>query len=103
MVKYAILLLSYIFFPIFKINMIYYLLILFFIFPLINIIVGYISGSRSGFDIILPILSTILFISTLLIHFNYTAFSYGIIYGCLCLIANLFGAYHKQKYIDSKN
>ena len=103
MLKYFILLSSYIIFPLFKINMFYYLAILFCIFPIINIIVGYISGSRSGFDFVLPILSFILFSFTLIFNFNYTAISYGIVYGCICLVSNLIGAYHKQKFIDSKD
>ena len=102
MLKYIILLITYFTLPFFKINMFYFILLLFLVFPFLNATIGYISGSRSGFDYILPIVSCILFWSTLFIHFNYTAMSYGIIYGCICLIANLIGAYHKQKFIDSK-
>ena len=102
MIKYIILLLTYLVLPIFKINLFYYIILLFCIFPILNATVGYISGSRSGFDFFLPIISCLLFFATLFIHFNYTAMSYGVFYGCICLIANLLGAYHKQKYINSK-
>jgi hypothetical protein len=74
------------------------ILILLTVIPVINFVCSFIFGLKYSFDIIYVILVMFLFIPTIIIFYNSTAFGYVIGYGIIALIANLIGAkVHKRK------
>jgi hypothetical protein len=73
------------------------ILILLTVIPVINFVCSFIFGLKYSFDIVYVILVVFLFIPTIIIFYNSTAFGYVIGYGIIALIANLIGAkVHKR-------
>lgn len=65
--------------------------------PLIAFIASLAYGMRRGFHIILPAVATILFIPTIFIHYNSSAWIYAIIYGAVALAGTGIGAFLHKK------
>lgn len=61
------------------------------IIPFIAFITAIIEGIRQGFNLLLPIAATILFIPTVFIHYNASAWVYAPVYGVIVLFGNLLG------------
>lgn len=67
--------------------------------PLSCLNVAWRYGSRYSFDILFPILTTLLFIPTIFIFYNSSAMIYILIYGGVSMIGNAIGAglsYHNH-------
>lgn len=67
------------------------MLVLLCVIPLIAFIVAVVYGAVNGFNIILPILAMLLFLPTIFIFYNYTAWVYVIAYGVVVLAGNGIG------------
>lgn len=61
------------------------------IMPFIAFITAIIVGIRQGFNLWLTIAATILFIPTVFIHYNASAWVYAPVYGVIVLFGNLLG------------
>lgn len=61
------------------------------IIPFIAFITAIIVGIRQGFNLWLTIAATILFIPTIFIHYNISAWVYAPVYGMIVLFGNLLG------------
>ncbi len=61
------------------------------IIPFIALIAAVTYGIRNGFCIMLPIATLILFMPTIFIHYNSSAWIYGIVYGVIVLAGNWIG------------
>ena len=59
--------------------------------PLIAFVIGVVFGAVNGFDITLTVISIILFLPTIFIFYNYTAWVYVIAYGAIVLAGNGIG------------
>lgn len=70
--------------------------ILLFIFPVICFLVSIIYGIKEKFNFFYSILVAILFIPTIFIYYNDSAFVYCIIYGIISLISNYIGSMLKK-------
>ena len=65
--------------------------------PLIAFICSVIYGVRQGFNFLLPIIAVILFIPTIFIYYNESAWVYVIIYGIVTLVGNGVGRIFYKK------
>lgn len=65
--------------------------------PLITFICSVIYGVRQGFDFLLPITAVILFIPTIFIYYNESAWVYVIIYGIVSIAGNGIGRLFYKK------
>ncbi len=72
------------------------MLLMLIVFPLICLITSFIYGLRQQFSWSYSIIVTILFLPTLLIFYNYTAWVYIMIYGIISLMGNLIGSKLKK-------
>lgn len=68
------------------------MLMLLVVLPLSCLIAAWRYGSRYSFDILFPILTTLLFIPTIFIFYNSSAMIYILIYGGVSMIGNAIGA-----------
>lgn len=57
--------------------------------PLLTLICAVIYGVRQGFDFLLPVTVTILFVPTIFIFYNATAWGYIIVYAVIALVGNV--------------
>ena len=71
--------------------------ILLIVIPLITLITSIIYGLRITFDFIYPLLVTILFIPTLFIYYNTSAWVYVIAYSMIAVIGELLGKTLQRK------
>ena len=67
------------------------MLVMLCIIPLIAFLAAVVYGTVNGFNIILPILAMLLFLPTIFIYYNYTAWVYVIAYGVIVLAGNGIG------------
>ncbi len=67
------------------------------IMPLLALFCSVIYGVRQGFDFLLPITAMILFIPTIFIYFNESAWVYVIAYGIIILVGNGIGRIFYKK------
>lgn len=66
--------------------------------PALTFIASLIFGVRQGFSVILPLLVAVLFVPTLFIFYNESAWVYIIAYAVVALIGNAIGRiFYKQK------
>ena len=71
--------------------------ILLIVIPLITLIISIIYGLRNTFDFFYPVLIAILFIPTLFIYYNTSAWVYVIAYSMIALIGELLGKTLQRK------
>ena len=71
--------------------------ILLIVIPLITLITSLIYGLRNTFDFIYPLLVAILFIPTLFIYYNTSAWVYVIAYSMIAVIGELLGKTLQKK------
>lgn len=71
--------------------------ILLIVIPLITLITSIIYGIRNIFDIFYPLLVTILFVPTLFIYYNTSAWVYVIAYSMIAVIGELLGKTLQKK------
>lgn len=71
--------------------------ILLIVIPLITLITSIIYGLRNTFDFIYPLLVAILFIPTLFIYYNISAWVYIIAYSLIALIGEILGKTLQKK------
>ena len=67
------------------------MLVMLCVIPLFAFIVALVYGTVNGFNIILPVLAMLLFLPTIFIYYNYTAWVYVIAYGVIVLAGNGIG------------
>ena len=65
--------------------------ILLIVIPLITLITSIIYGLRNVFDFIYPLIVAILFIPTLFIYYNASAWTYILVYSMIAVIGELLG------------
>lgn len=66
--------------------------------PLAAFLVGVVRGVREGFDILLPAAALILFMPTIFLHYNATAWVYAPVYALVVLAGNGLGrAFYKKR------
>lgn len=61
--------------------------------PSLSLIIGIVYGANNGFSIFLPIMSAIIFMPAMGIHFNEIVYWYPIIYSIVSLIGIILGKY----------
>lgn len=61
--------------------------------PSLSLIIGIVYGAKNGFSIFLPIVSAIIFMPAIGIHYNESFYGYAIIYGIISLIGIILGKY----------
>lgn len=71
--------------------------ILLIVIPLITLITSFIYGLRNVFDFIYPLIVAILFIPTLFIYYNISAWVYIIAYSLIALIGEILGKTLQKK------
>lgn len=71
--------------------------ILLIVIPLITLITSLIYGLRNTFDFVYPLIVAILFIPTLFIYYNTSAWIYIIVYSVIAVIGELIGKILKKK------
>ena len=67
------------------------------IMPLIAVVSSIAYGARNGFHIVLPVAAVLLFIPTIFIHYNISAWVYAIVYGVATLVGTGIGAIFYKK------
>ena len=72
--------------------------------PSLSLIIGIIYGANNGFSIFLPIMSAIIFMPAMGIHYNEIVYWYPIIYAIISLIGIILGKYTAKgvSYIKCK-
>ena len=78
------------------------LLILFIALPALCFVCALVYGIKNGLNIIFPIVIAILFVPSIFLHYNSTAWVYTIAYFIIAFVGNLIGKvfYHKNKEIE---
>ena len=71
--------------------------ILLIVIPLITLIASIIYGLRNVFDFIYPLIVAILFIPTLFIYYNTSAWTYILVYSMIAVIGELLGKTLQKK------
>nr|WP_279079076.1 hypothetical protein [Catenibacterium mitsuokai] len=71
--------------------------ILLIVIPLITLITSIIYGLRNVFDFIYPLIVVILFIPTLFIYYNASAWTYILVYSMIAVIGELLGKTLQKK------
>lgn len=71
--------------------------ILLIVIPLIMLITSFVYGLRNTFDFIYPLIVAILFIPTLFVYYNISAWSYIIVYSMIAVIGSLLGKTLQKK------
>lgn len=71
--------------------------ILLIVIPLITLITSIIYGLRNVFDFIYPLIVAILFIPTLFIYYNASAWTYILVYSIIAVIGELLGKTLQKK------
>lgn len=71
--------------------------ILLIVIPLITLITSIIYGLRNVFDFIYPLIVAILFIPTLFIYYNASAWTYLLVYSMIAVIGELLGKTLQKK------
>lgn len=71
--------------------------ILLIVIPLITLITSIIYGLRNVFDFIYPLVVAILFIPTLFIYYNASAWTYILVYSMIAVIGELLGKTLQKK------
>lgn len=59
--------------------------------PLVALVIGVAYGLRNGFSLLLSLMALILFIPTIFIYYNASAWVYPLFYALLVLVGNLIG------------
>ncbi len=67
------------------------------IMPLIAVVSSIAYGARNGFHIVFPVAAVLLFIPTIFIHYNISAWVYAIVYGVATLVGTGIGAIFYKK------
>ena len=66
------------------------------VFPILTFIASIVYGAKNGFRFYFPLLTTLLFVPSVYIHYNSSANIYAVGYGVIALIGVLIGAFfHK--------
>lgn len=65
--------------------------------PLVALIAAVVYGVRNGFNILLPVLAGLLFLPTVWIYYNSSAWIYAVVYAILVLAGNGLGRLFYQK------
>lgn len=65
--------------------------------PLIAFICSVVYGIRQGFDGVMPVAAVILFLPTIFIYYNTTAYVYVFIYGIITFVGNGIGRLFYKK------
>lgn len=73
------------------------ILIMLIVVPLLTLICGVIYGARQGFDLWLPLISGILFVPSIFIYYNATAWIYIVVYAGVALVGNGIGRVFYKK------
>lgn len=73
------------------------MLMMLMVIPLITFICAVIYGVRQGFDFLLPIVATVLFVPTIFIFYNASAWVYIIAYAVIALAGNGIGRIFYKK------
>lgn len=92
-----VLLANYYLLPLFVENTGAAMLVMLGVIPLITFICSAVYGMRQGFDFLLPVAATILFVPSLFIYYNDTAWPYVIAYGMISLVGTLVGKVFYKK------
>lgn len=71
--------------------------ILLIVIPLITFITSIIHGLKNTFDFLYPLIIAILFIPTLFIYYNISAWSYIIVYSVIAVVGELLGKTLQKK------
>lgn len=71
--------------------------ILLIVIPLITLITSFVYGLRNTFDFIYPLIVAILFIPTLFIYYNTSAWIYVVAYSMIAVIGELLGKILQKK------
>lgn len=71
--------------------------ILLIVIPLITLITSFVYGLRNTFDFIYPLIVAILFIPTLFIYYNTSAWIYVVTYSMIAVIGELLGKILQKK------
>ncbi len=72
------------------------ILIMLIVIPIISFLSSLVFGMKNGLSLFYPIITAILFIPTIFIFYNYTAWVYILGYGVVAFIGNLVGKlFHK--------
>lgn len=71
--------------------------ILLIVIPLMTLITSIIYGLRNVFDFIYPLIVAILFIPTLFIYYNASAWTYILVYSMIAVIGELLGKTLQKK------
>jgi hypothetical protein len=66
--------------------------------PILSLIIGIVYGAKNGFSIFLPIVSAIIFMPAMGIHFGEIVYGYAIIYGIISLIGIILGKYVARSF-----
>ncbi len=69
-----------------------FILILIFAVPLLCLLTGLIFGARHGTDLLYPLIVGILFIPSIFLYYNTTAWVYIILYAMIALLGNVLGS-----------
>ena len=68
------------------------------ILPLVTLLTSLVYGIKNGFNLFLPVFIGIIYLPTLFIFYNYTAWIFAVVYIATSLIGNGIGrAFHKQR------
>lgn len=72
--------------------------------PSLSLIIGIVYGANNGFSIFLPIMSAVIFMPAMGIHYNEIVYWYPIIYAIISLIGIILGKYTAKgvSYIKNK-
>lgn len=65
--------------------------------PLVALVCGIVYGSRNGFGLVLPVIAVLLFVPTVFIYYNSSAWVYTVFYGGLVLAGILIGKLFYRK------
>lgn len=63
--------------------------------PALCLVCGFVCGLRQGFRPLLPAAAVLLFLPTLFLYYNTSAWVYAPAFGLLCLAGVLLGGHHK--------
>lgn len=96
-IYYLIIFITFYFIPLFIKDTGSGMFILLIIIPLITLITSIIYGFRNTFDFIYPLIVAILFIPTLFIYYNISAWVYIIAYSLIAFIGELLGKTLQRK------
>lgn len=73
------------------------MLLLLLVMPMITIVASFLYGKTNGFQFLYPIIVMVMFLPSVYIFYNDSAFIYVFVFGAMALVASFFGAKTIQK------